>query len=258
MSRFFLPDLNLSVDDTLPENILLTGEDAFHLSVSLRARIGDPVVVCSSEGVEVECKISSISGGKKDPVVFLLPLSIKKGETESPVSITLFQGMPKGKKTDTILQKCTELGVDRVVFVYTDRSVPSWDGEEKKLSRYTKICEEAAKQCGRGKLVQVEMLESLDQAVEEMKKSQCFFACYEEESDRSLKEILSQKDMLPLLFSLVLKADSPKEKCLFWRKMPFPPSLWENGFFVRKRRLPRFFPCFCMRMNCKNTPRQNA
>lgn len=192
MSRFFLPDLNLSPEEGLPECIALVGEDAFHLSVSLRARIGDPVVVCSSNGVEVECKIASISGGKKEPIVLLSPFSMKKGETESPVSITLFQGMPKGKKTDSILQKSTELGVDRVVFVYTDRSVPTWEGEEKKLSRYTKICQEAAKQCGRGKLVQVEMLESLDLAVEEMKKSECCFACYEEESDRSLKEILSR------------------------------------------------------------------
>ncbi len=192
MSRFFLPDLNLNFEDALPESIELVGEDAFHLSVSLRARIGDPVVVCASTGVEVECRITSISGGKKEPIVLLSPLSMKKGETESPISITLFQGMPKGKKTDSILQKCTELGVDRVVFVYTDRSVPTWDGEENKLARYTKICQEAAKQCGRGKLVQVELLKSLDFAVEEMKQSQCYFACYEEESDRSLKEILSQ------------------------------------------------------------------
>ncbi len=190
MPRFFLPEW-MPQEDELPKQILLDGEDAFHLSVSLRARIGDEVTVCSGTGVEYRCKIFEISGGKKNPQVILTPISSKPSENESPVEITLFQGMPKGKKTDTILQKCTELGVSRVVFVDTDHSVPTWDRDEKKIARFEKIAMEAAKQCGRGKLVSVDVLPSLDKAIPIMKESQTCFACYEKEGKLSLKQILS-------------------------------------------------------------------
>lgn len=194
MPRFFLPpEKSDFTAETLPENLSLEGEDAFHLSVSLRAGIGDSVTLCTASGLEVDCRIESISGGKKSPLVNLKPVSAAVSEMEPPVFITLYQGMPKGKKTDSILQKCTELGVSRVVFVYTDHSVPVWDGDEKKIVRYQKIAEEAAKQCGRGKLVEVALAPSLDSVLEEMKHNDVSFACYEKEGEKSLKQILTEK-----------------------------------------------------------------
>ena len=194
MPRFFLtPEQSDFTPQTLPDTICLQGEDAFHLSVSLRAGIGDPVTLCTPDGLEVDCRIEAISGGKKSPLVTLRPLSASESENEPPAMITLYQGMPKGKKTDSILQKCTELGVGKVVFVYTDHSVPVWDGDDKKTLRYQKIAEEAAKQCGRGRLVEVSLAESLDSVLEDMKANDVCFACYEKEGERSLKQILSEK-----------------------------------------------------------------
>lgn len=191
MPRFFLDyEFEYGPDAVLPENIVLEGEDAFHLSVSLRARIGDEVEVCTANGVEFLCKILSISGGKKDPVVMLSPISVRKSDVEMPVEVTLFQGMPKGKKTDSIIQKCTELGVSRIVFVYTDHAVPELSDEEKKLNRYRKIAEEACKQCGRGKLVKIDLLPSLDVAVDKMLENELVFACYELEQEGGLKALL--------------------------------------------------------------------
>lgn len=194
MPRFFLPPEECyDPAQPLPEKITLTKENAFHLSVSLRARIGEEVTVICADGTELSCIIEAFSGGKKTPEVVLKPLSIAGSQSESPVFVTLFQGMPKGKKTDSILQKCTELGVGRVVFVYTDRSVPTLAGEEKKISRYEKITEEAAKQCGRGKMVEVEILPNLDSAIPRMKESELSFACYEDEKEKSLKDLLKKK-----------------------------------------------------------------
>lgn len=191
MPRFFLPPEECyDASAPLPEHIVLNGENAFHLSVSLRARAGEEVTVLCSDGTEISCVIESFSGGKKAPEVILKPLSIGKSQSESPVFITLFQGMPKGKKTDSILQKCTELGVGRVVFVYTDRAVPAPAGEEKKIARFEKITEEAAKQCGRGKKVEVEILSDLESAIPRMKESEVSFACYEDEKEKSLREVL--------------------------------------------------------------------
>ncbi len=193
MPRFFMPELSIPEGD-LPECITLTGEDAFHLSVSLRSRIGDEVMICGANGVEVNCRIEAISGGKKAPQVLLIPTFSRFGEGESPVSVTLFQGMPKGKKTDSILQKCTELGVDKIVFVYSDRSIPLWDGEDKKVSRFEKITEEAAKQCGRAKLVKVSFAKSVDEILPEMKEKDLSFACYEDEKTLSIKELISKSE----------------------------------------------------------------
>ena len=194
MPRFFLgEEFQYALDMPLPEHITLSGEDAFHLSVSLRARIGDEVTVCSSDGIEFDCKIDAISGGKKDPNVLLKPFSARKSLVEMPVAVTLYQGMPKGKKTDSIIQKCTELGVSRIVFVYSDRSVPELSDEEKKLARFRKIADEACKQCGRGKLVKIGILPDFESALAEMCQSDLAFACYELEQEGGIKKILRKE-----------------------------------------------------------------
>ncbi len=191
MARFFLPrEFSYHIGDPLPKEVVLSGEDAFHLSVSQRARIGDEVTVCTAEGIDLTCRIESISGGKKAPVVVLSPFASVVCKAEMPVFVTLFQGMPKGKKTDSILQKCTELGVSKVVFVYTDRTVPEPADDQKKIARFEKIAREACMQSGRGKLVEVEILPDLDSAVSRMKESDLSFACYEEEGERSIKSLL--------------------------------------------------------------------
>lgn len=217
MPRFFLPESAPSVlVDHLPEHLTLEGEDAFHLSVSLRARLGDEVTVCTADGIEILCRIDDIYGGKRAPVVILAPVSASKSCAESPVEITLFQGMPKGKKTDSILQKATELGVSRVVFVYSDHAVPVFTGEDKKNNRYQKIAEEAAKQCGRGKLVRVSVAENLDSVLDEFCRYDLAFACYEKEGERSLKNLLSRGNEKSIAFFIGPEGGiSPREIALF-------------------------------------------
>lgn len=199
MPRFFLSH-PIDIEDGTPKKVCLEGENAFHLSVSLRSHIGDEVILCDSQAVEWNCRIEEISGGKKNPRVILQPFEGKNCENESPLRITLFQGMPKGKKTDSIIQKCTELGASKVVFVYTDRSVPLWDGDDKKKERFRKIAEEAAKQCGRGKMVEVDLLPDLDSAVLQMLESDVSFACYEGEVQLTLKKLLAPKNCSSLSF----------------------------------------------------------
>lgn len=215
MSRFFLPD-SFCYDDSmnLPEEISLTGEDAFHLSVSQRARIGDEVTLCAKGGYLFSCKIKSISGGKKDPIVILEPFDVFRDESEPNTFITLYQGMPKGKKTDTIIQKCTELGVSRIVFVYSDHAVPELSDEEKKISRFEKIALEACKQSQRGALVSVSVLDSLDKAIEEMKENDTYFACFERESHGGIKPILKKEAEKIAFFVGPEGGISPREELL--------------------------------------------
>ena len=106
--------------------------------------------------------------------------------------------------------------MDKIVFVYSDRSIPVWDGDDKKASRFEKIAEEAAKQCGRAKLVTVSFAAGVDEILEDMKANDLYFACWEEEADLSLKPLLSQRNYKTAAFFIGPEGGlSPRESKLF-------------------------------------------
>jgi 16S rRNA (uracil1498-N3)-methyltransferase len=72
-------------------------------------------------------------------------------ERESPLRITLGQGLLKGERMKFVIQKATELGVDRIIPLVSARSIPIVEGEREtlRLERWRRIAQEAAKQCGR-------------------------------------------------------------------------------------------------------------
>ena len=81
---------------------------------------------------------------------------------------------------ELIIQKCVELGVERIVAVSTERAIVKLDKKEgKKLERWQKIAEAAAKQSGRGLIPQVNPLLELDQALRQMQQSGCPILFYE-------------------------------------------------------------------------------
>lgn len=118
--------------------------------------------------------------------------SVDKNQNEPPCAITLYQGMPKGQKMDLIVQKAVELGATRVVPVFTHRSVPRGADREKKNLRWKKIAWEAAKQSGRGVVPAIE--EPLDWSglTKRMSQHDLFLVAYEEQRDRSLKNLLAK------------------------------------------------------------------
>jgi len=107
------PDLS---DKEKGSTFTLSGDEGKYLTRVLRLSEGDKVTLCTDGGLEYECSIKEI-GGKTATVSID---SICRVERESPLSITLCQALPKGKKMDLILQKGTELGVRRFVpFMHT-------------------------------------------------------------------------------------------------------------------------------------------
>ena len=144
------------------DRALITGGDASHITKSLRLRLGEAVTLCDGCGFDYEGRILSLG----DPVEVEL-LGKRPTACEPQAKVTLFQAMPKGDKLEWIIQKSVELGVYQIVPVLTARCIsrPSPAGMEKKLARYQKIADEAAKQCGRGILPKVAPLVSLEEAV---------------------------------------------------------------------------------------------
>lgn len=91
---------------------------------------------------------------------------------------------------ELVIQKCIEIGVDSIVPVKTEHTVVKLDGkEEKKIARWNKIAESAAKQCGRGKIPVVENVMTFKQAVEKAKSLDMAIIPYEKEEKNTLKAV---------------------------------------------------------------------
>jgi 16S rRNA (uracil1498-N3)-methyltransferase len=148
------------VDEKRIENgkAFLSGTDYKHIVKVLRMKEGDAITLFDQDSVEYEGKISHV--GSKEVVVDII--SSRKVETDSPLRITLMQGLPKSDKMDYIIEKATELGVHTIVPVVTERSQVRTNEKKK---RWEKIAVEASKQCGRTKPPAIENTLNFNEAI---------------------------------------------------------------------------------------------
>ncbi|MDR6643058.1 16S rRNA (uracil1498-N3)-methyltransferase [Luteibacter sp. 1214] len=141
--------LTSGVDITLPAQ---AGE---HVARVLRMEAGAPVVLFSGhDDTEFDATLTSV--GKREVVA-----SVGEGrqlQNESPLSLTLVQGVARGEKMDLIVQKATELGIARIVPILTERSEVKLDAarSEKRLLHWRAVAASACEQSGRARVPQVE------------------------------------------------------------------------------------------------------
>ena len=130
------------------ETIRITGADVNHMKNVLRMREGEELTVCDGTGMEYLCTVSEFSGGE----AILRIAERKQAQTELPVRLVLYQGLPKKDKMELIVQKAVELGAAEIVPVMTKRCIVKLEDEKKeakKIERWQAIAESAAKQSGR-------------------------------------------------------------------------------------------------------------
>lgn len=159
------------------KEIVITGADVNHIRNVLRMRADEEVLIADGQGAEYRCKLTEL-GENEVRAQILWKLD---GNAELASAITLFQGLPKSDKMDLIVQKCVELGVDRIVPVSTKRAVVKLDAkkEQTRLKRWNTISESAAKQSGRGVIPEVSGVMSFGKALEEAKKLDVLLIPYE-------------------------------------------------------------------------------
>jgi 16S rRNA (uracil1498-N3)-methyltransferase len=140
------PRLYLPTGSIQPPRVALPADAARYLRVVLRLREGDEFRAFDTSGVEYRVKLVLEDGEAQGEIVETL--AARPGPA---VEVTLYQGLPKGKRLPLIIQKCTELGLARLVPVQTARSQVKIDEREAegKASRWQKIAAEAAEQSGR-------------------------------------------------------------------------------------------------------------
>ena len=170
MPRFFIEDIE-------GDRLTITGDDARHIGRSLRMRPGEELTVCDTRGIDCLCVVESVS----DTDVLVKVVERRSSDTEPTVKVTLYQGYPKGDKLETIIEKSVELGVSRIVPVLTERSVarPDEKSAARKLERWQRRALEAAKQCGRGCIPQVEPMVSFPAVPAMMSRHDRALFCYE-------------------------------------------------------------------------------
>ena len=173
----------------------LTGDESKYVARVLRLREGDSLILSSADGVEC---VSTISAVEKKSVLLTID-SVEKPERESKLHITLCQSLPKSKKMDLIVQKCTELGVSRFVPFLSSRSVSRPDRREsaEKKGRWEKIALEAARQCGRTFIPPVDGIADFDELIESFSNSDdkktLKLIPWECEDEKGLKELAGEE-----------------------------------------------------------------
>lgn len=160
MRRFFVsPELLHSSRATI------SGELFRHISTVLRLKPGATIILADGCGHEAVAVVSEI--GKEGIAVDLQPFYAVSAD-EGALPVTLYQGLPKGEKMDLVLQKATELGVSRIVPFNAGRSIARLEGErlEKRVGRWEKIVQEAARQSARSSVPSVGFCRDLQELLQ--------------------------------------------------------------------------------------------
>ena len=145
MPRFFMAGTNI-----MGGMAIMKGRDAEHVRV-LRLRPGEDMIICDGKGTDYKCRLVKADKEQVEAEV----IEVVPCPAEPTVQVTVLCGLPKGDRTDYIIQKCVEAGASEIMFFQSDRCVAKPDKPEKKLERWQRIAEEAAKQSGRGIIPQV-------------------------------------------------------------------------------------------------------
>jgi len=182
MPKFFVSNSQIQND-----NIILTGEDVNHIKNVLRMKEREEIHLCNIDTSEnYICELEEFREANN---IKCKILSRSSSSSEPNVQITIFQAFPKSEKMEFIIQKCTEIGACEFVPVQMERCVVKIDNknEIKKIARWQKIAESAAKQSGRDRIPKVKNIINLQKLCQLISKYDIVLVAYEREESNTLK-----------------------------------------------------------------------
>ena len=186
MQKFFIEEEQIQNN-----KIYIQGSDVKHISNVLRLNKKEKIQICNKQ--TMENYIVEIEEIEKEEIVTAI---IEKMQTsiESNVEIHLYQGLPKADKMELIIQKTTELGICKITPVDMIRCVVKLDekDEKKKIERWQKIAEGAAKQSKRDIIPNIERKIKIKDVAQRIKEYDIFIIAYEEELTKTLKQTLKE------------------------------------------------------------------
>ena len=186
MYKFFV-----SEDQITDKKITINGEDINHIKNVLRLDLDEKIIICNKN--TAKSYIAAIEQISKEEIVCNI-ISENLSTTELIVNVDLFQGLPKSDKMEYIIQKTTELGVKHIYPVTLERCVVKIDkkDESKKILRWQKIAESAAKQSKRDFIPIVKNILNIENICKIIPKYDIILLAYENEESNTIKRELQK------------------------------------------------------------------
>ena len=187
-----MPRLYCDLALTPGDVVSLEAGAARHVQV-LRLQPGDALTLFNGHGGEYDAQVEHM--GRQE-------VRVQVGEhhaieREAPTAVHLVTGMPANERMDWLIEKATELGVQRLTPVMTERSVLRLQGEraEKKLAHWHSIVVASSEQCGRNRLMTIDPVRTLSQWLRELtpEASQLRAVLSLSHAARPLGEMLAQQ-----------------------------------------------------------------
>ena len=186
MPKFFVRENQVN-----NREIIILGKDVNHIKNVLRLQLDEEIQICNSDNQEnYLCKIKEISEEQiKCNVIEKIEQTV-----EPDVKVTIFQGLPKSDKMELIIQKSVELGVYSITPVDMTRCVVKLNEKDrlKKIARWQKISEVAAKQCGRDIIPQINHVTTVKEICSNIDDYDMIIVAYEKEKQNVLKNELKE------------------------------------------------------------------
>lgn len=174
IKRFYV-----SLSNVNGNRVIIDNDEYSHICNVLRYKVGYEVIICANDGCERYGKITEINSTEVIVEISKV-VEIEKREVE----IDLYVGLLNNNKLDFTIQKCTELGVNKIIPVL----FKNCDEKKFNLERAKKISKEAAKQCKAVTIPEIEDLCSYEEFLSEINKYENVVFAYEKSDDRKIKE----------------------------------------------------------------------
>lgn len=186
MYKFFVTEKQIEGDKAK-----IIGEDVNHIANVLRLKKKDRIILCNKdEGCSYETEIVEVS--KESITCNIVSRTLEN--VESNVNVDIYQGLPKMDKMEYIIQKATELGVKNIYPVTMARSIVKLDDKTalKKVDRWNKIAEVAAKQSKRDFIPNIKNVINIENICQNAEKYDIILIAYENEKINTLKAELNK------------------------------------------------------------------
>ena len=187
MFKFFVDEKNFYNDHKTVEII----DDVNHIKNVLRMKKEDKIQVCNRQtGENYYCEIMELN---QDKVLCSIIDEINE-KVESDIEITICQGLPKAEKMELIIQKSVEIGVKDIIPLKMDRCVVKLNEKDvsKKIERWNRISETAAKQSGRNYISKIKNPVGMGELLNKIKEFDYVLVAYENEKEITLKQVLKE------------------------------------------------------------------
>ena len=199
MSKFFV-----KTNQIKEPNIEILGADVNHIKNVLRKNIGEELEICNKENSNnYIAKIEKIENN----CITCKIIKILTNTSEKNVQIHILQGLPKADKMELVIQKSVELGAYEITPIAMKRCIVKINAkdESKKIQRWQKISEVAAKQCGRNIVPKTNNIKNIKEVCSIIKDYDIVLVAYEKEKENKLKtELQKIKDKTNVKIAVII------------------------------------------------------